>query len=114
MDHVYLDINECTEGTHHCDQTCTNSIGSYSCSCGSSYRLATNGLSCTDIDECAEGTNGCAQNCTNTVGNYTCSCGYGYRLASDGQTCNGKFVDLVDDHLICTVHCVLKILYRYR
>ena len=85
-----LDIDECAEGTHLCDQTCTNIIGSYSCSCGSSYRLASNRLSCTDIDECAEGTNGCTQICTNTVGNYICFCGSGYRLASDGQTCNGK------------------------
>ena len=86
----FLDINECAEGTHLCDQTCTNSIGSYSCSCGPNYQLASNRLSCTDIDECTEGTNRCAQNCTNTVGNYTCSCGSGYRLANDGQTCNGN------------------------
>ena len=90
--HFFLDINECAEGTHLCDQTCTNSIGSYSCSCGPNYQLASNRLSCTDIDECAEGTNRCAQNCTNTVGNYTCSCGSGYRLANDGQTCNGSLV----------------------
>ena len=44
-----LDIDECAEGSHLCDQTCTNMIGSYSCSCGSSYRLASNRLSCTDI-----------------------------------------------------------------
>ena len=91
-----LDIDECAEGTHLCDQTCTNMIGSYSCSCDSSYRLASNRLSCTDIDECTEGTNGCAQICINHVGNYTCSCGSGYRLASDGQTCNGNFLFILN------------------
>ena len=85
-----IDIDECTEGTHLCSQTCTNSIGSYSCSCGSGYRLASNRHGCTDIDECAESTNICAQLCTNTIGSYTCSCGSGYRLASDRRMCNGE------------------------
>ena len=42
----HIDINECTERTHACAQVCTNTVGSYTCSCGSGYRLASNGLGC--------------------------------------------------------------------
>ena len=30
---LLTDINECAEGTHHCEQICDNTIGSYKCSC---------------------------------------------------------------------------------
>ena len=34
-----LDVNECTNGTHNCDDdaTCQNHIGSFNCSCNSGY-----------------------------------------------------------------------------
>lgn len=88
---VCIDINECTEGSDGCAQTCSNQVGSYTCSCLSGYRLASDRRGCADINECVEGTDGCSQNCTNAIGSYTCSCNSGYRLASDMQTCNGKF-----------------------
>ena len=84
------DIDECTEGTAGCDQTCTNVPGSYFCSCESGYRLASNLLGCIDIDERAGDLNGCSQNCMNLIGSYNCSCNHGYRLASDGRMCNGE------------------------
>ena len=43
---ILLDIDECAEGIDSCDQTCTNTLGSYLCSCGSGYRLASNGRTC--------------------------------------------------------------------
>jgi len=33
------DIDECDEGTHECDQTCENTVGSYRCLCAPGYRL---------------------------------------------------------------------------
>ena len=89
---LIVDINECTEGTDGCSQTCTNTVGSYECSCGVGYRLASDRHSCVDINECALGTHGCNQTCTNTVGSYSCSCDTGYRLASDGHMCNGEYL----------------------
>ena len=86
-----LDIDECTEGTSGCAQTCTNIVGSYSCSCNAGYRLASNRHSCNDIDECVLDTHTCSQTCTNTVGSYTCSCFSGYRLANDERACIGEF-----------------------
>ena len=44
---VYLaDINECSTGSHFCAQICTNTIGSYTCSCGIGYRLNGDGFNC--------------------------------------------------------------------
>ena len=42
----YTDIDECSEGTHNCDQVCTNTEGSFTCSCNSGYTLLSNGRSC--------------------------------------------------------------------
>ena len=40
-----IDINECNEGSK-CDQLCTNTNGSYYCSCNKGYRLLNDGKSC--------------------------------------------------------------------
>ena len=41
-----LDVNECTNGTHNCDNnaSCQNSVGSFNCSCNHGY--AGNGTTC--------------------------------------------------------------------
>ena len=41
-----IDTDECAGGTHVCDQGCTNTVGSYTCSCGTGYRLNGNGYQC--------------------------------------------------------------------
>jgi len=33
------DVNECTGGSHGCQHTCTNTAGSYTCSCRTGYSL---------------------------------------------------------------------------
>ena len=43
---LHSDIDECSEGTHNCDQICTNTVGSFTCSCNSGYKLLGNGKSC--------------------------------------------------------------------
>ena len=40
------DINECDEGISGCNQTCTNTNGSYTCSCSGGYVLDADGHSC--------------------------------------------------------------------
>ena len=42
-------MNECTLGTHLCEHTCVNDIGSYHCICDTGYQLEGNGLSCSGI-----------------------------------------------------------------
>lgn len=40
------DINECMMGSHGCNQTCSNTVGSFKCGCHPGYRLARDNKSC--------------------------------------------------------------------
>lgn len=44
---TFVDIDECDEGLHNCEQICINSIGSYTCQCYSGCELNSNNHSCT-------------------------------------------------------------------
>ena len=41
-----IDINECETGNGGCEQMCSNTIGSFVCSCDVGFRLDGNGLNC--------------------------------------------------------------------
>ena len=41
-----LDINECFDSIDGCSQICTNSKGSYECSCSDGYILDADGKNC--------------------------------------------------------------------
>ena len=43
-----LDINECVDGTNNCSEnsTCTNTVGSYNCSCFTGYQDEGSGYIC--------------------------------------------------------------------
>ena len=43
------DVDECEEGISGCTQECTNSDGSFVCSCNVGYLLESNGKTCTGI-----------------------------------------------------------------
>ena len=40
------DLEECQTDNGGCEQTCTNTVGSFECSCDPGYNLASNGLNC--------------------------------------------------------------------
>ena len=42
----FTDIDECADNNGGCNQTCTNSIGSYQCSCQDGYMLNEDGYNC--------------------------------------------------------------------
>ena len=42
----FIDIDECAEGWDGCAQNCSNVAGSYTCSCDSGYRLASDNHGC--------------------------------------------------------------------
>ncbi|KAK6970572.1 mucin-like protein [Biomphalaria glabrata] len=82
------DLDECND-THTCQNQCTNTEGSYVCSCPDGYRLdKVDRHSCKDINECEERTSKCQHKCNNQNGNYTCSCYSGYTLDDNGLTCS--------------------------
>ena len=86
--HACDDVNECDSNNGGCDQTCTNSDGSYSCSCASGYTLNADSHACDDINECLTANGGCETTCTNSGGSYMCSCDSGYALNADGRACD--------------------------
>ena len=45
------DINECSTGVSGCQQTCTNTAGSFLCSCNSGFNLNSNGRTCSGEPE---------------------------------------------------------------
>ena len=48
-----VDVNECSTGNGGCSHACTNTIGSYYCSCDPGYRLGDNRLRChSELMEC--------------------------------------------------------------
>ncbi|XP_019628173.1 PREDICTED: uncharacterized protein LOC109472761 isoform X2 [Branchiostoma belcheri] len=71
-----------------CEQTCTNTTGSFQCSCLVGFSLSSDGFTCDDVDECTNANGGCDQNCTNSIGSFLCSCETGYSLNADGFSCD--------------------------
>lgn len=43
----YIDIDECAEDDHNCDDVCLNTMGSFSCGCRKGFSLDDDGISCT-------------------------------------------------------------------
>ena len=86
------DHDECDDDPDpcHAQANCTNTVGSYECTCDDGFRG--NGTDCTDVDECAEGTSDCDDNmdCVNEYGGYDCICKGGFKYNRKTETCNGK------------------------
>ncbi|XP_055863669.1 latent-transforming growth factor beta-binding protein 4-like [Biomphalaria glabrata] len=79
-----VDVNECELNTSLCEGACQNTVGSYSCTCNTGYKLSGSYL-CVDIDECSLGNHTCQQVCVNVIGSYNCSCSVGYMASDSGQ-----------------------------
>ncbi|KAL5010333.1 hypothetical protein ScPMuIL_012638 [Solemya velum] len=81
------DVNECVETPDICgsETICTNTNGSYICSCKTGY-TEKNGT-CVDLDECQSALlNNCSQICINAIGSHSCECKSGYNLVN-GTDC---------------------------
>ena len=43
---LLIDIDECTTNQNRCDQSCSNAVGSYTCSCVNGFTLDGDGFTC--------------------------------------------------------------------
>ncbi|CAH1794302.1 unnamed protein product [Owenia fusiformis] len=81
---VCQDVDECSGNLDNCQHECSNTMGSFTCSCKPGYNLEPDNFTCTDINECAQvnpiAQMGCSQTCNNIPGSYYCSCFNGYVL----------------------------------
>ena len=98
---IYLDINECDANTDGCEQGCTNTDGSFVCTCNSGFTLSDDGRTCVDNDECDDGMNNCQQLCVNIPGGFRCECNSGFQLNADQATCSGIQLILSYNHSLC-------------
>nr|XP_032818229.1 neurogenic locus notch homolog protein 1-like [Petromyzon marinus] len=81
------DVDECLTVPPVCNQTCTNVLGNYTCSCNSGYiNTSADSSQCQDVDECMKLISNCSQNCINTPGGFQCSCYSGFH--SVNGVCN--------------------------
>jgi hypothetical protein len=83
-----MDINECSLGVCGAYSYCSNSMGSFTCSCQNGFEF-NDYNQCTDIDECTNFNTTCPQNaeCTNNPGSYNCTCHSGYAGEDHYMTC---------------------------
>uniref|UniRef100_A0A3B1JEH8 Growth arrest specific 6 n=1 Tax=Astyanax mexicanus TaxID=7994 RepID=A0A3B1JEH8_ASTMX len=97
------DVNECSKGNGGCDHECTNSMGSYHCSCHNGYALSGH-HTCLDIDECEDSPDVCGTaQCRNLIGSYECLCETGYVYDNETKTCQD--VDECESR-VCEEECV--------
>lgn len=94
------DIDECTQHPALCEHgTCTNTFGSYVCTCGEGWQLSDDEQKCEDIDECMR-PDVCGPGvCRNLPGSYVCLCPEGYVPMPSGSEFFFRFlwyyIDLV-------------------
>nr|XP_018669649.1 uncharacterized protein LOC104266258 isoform X1 [Ciona intestinalis] len=83
-----IDVDECLTNPCHSLATCTNTVGTFICTCNAGY--TGDGLAagtCANINECTLPSHNCHANaaCTDTIGSFTCACNTGY--TGNGVTC---------------------------
>ncbi|XP_026325907.1 fibrillin-2-like isoform X2 [Hyposmocoma kahamanoa] len=83
------DIDECAQHPALCLYgTCTNTFGSYVCTCADGWRLSDDEQRCVDIDECDANSAICGPGvCRNMPGSYVCLCPEGYVPMPSGKEC---------------------------
>ncbi|XP_062611525.1 uncharacterized protein LOC134273339 [Saccostrea cucullata] len=69
-----INNNECQTSNGGCAHNCTDTEGSYYCTCRDGYTLNADQRQCDDVDECSVNNGGCTQGCTTSAGSYSCSC----------------------------------------
>ena len=80
--YVLSDIDKCLSNAHNCDANanCSNSPGTFTCTCNIGYTGRGTSGNCKDINECSTAAHNCDLNasCGNTPGSFQCTCNNGY------------------------------------
>merc|ERR1712096_494489 len=89
--------DECLVDNGGCSHTCTDTDGSYQCSCPEDFVLSGDLRTCVSIaenpdqvdnvDECAEDNGGCTHTCLDNEESYECLCPDNMYLEADNKTC---------------------------
>ncbi len=93
------DVDECKSNNGGCAQTCTNSAGSFACSCNAGYTLAADGKACTNNNDCAPNPCQNGGSCADGVNSYTCTCAAGWQ----GTTCTQRTTGCSTAGTACSV-----------
>ncbi|KAG7283635.1 hypothetical protein CRUP_020408, partial [Coryphaenoides rupestris] len=81
-------VDECSEASSRCEHVCTNTQGSFRCSCRPGYELHIDSHRCVDVTTCELRNGGCDHTCTiGAEGHLHCSCRPGWELAPDRRRC---------------------------
>lgn len=68
-----VDIDECQKQNGGCSHRCSNTEGSFKCSCPPGYKLDSDQKTCQDIDECDQDKTSCITGtCINEIGGFRC------------------------------------------
>ncbi|XP_070198602.1 fibrillin-1-like [Littorina saxatilis] len=105
--HSCEDVDECKRyKTKVCRHgVCSNTDGSFVCTCKAGFSTATDRSACIDVDECEENNGGCQQVCNNTMGSFHCGCHHGYVLDKSKVMCS-DVDECVSDADLCEDTCV--------
>ncbi len=100
---LFTDVDECNaDPCADNGATCTDTIGSYQCSCSEGYH-GDGYENCFDVDECENPDEYCDMlaTCSNTQGSYVCQCTQGYE--GDGATCQGMIWTCTLLDILCKI-----------
>ncbi|XP_041346894.1 sushi domain-containing protein 1-like, partial [Gigantopelta aegis] len=102
-------IDECADASHNCDGNadCSNSVGSFSCSCHSGF--SGDGVTCTEIDcgvppDVAFASKTTSGTTFDSVTTYSCHASYVIASGSITSTCDASG-QWTQTNLICVVDC---------
>ncbi|CAL1547951.1 unnamed protein product [Lymnaea stagnalis] len=101
-----VDIDECVENTHRCNQICGNTVGAYSCKCEPGFETFNDKFTCLKLndtrDPCAKLNKTCEYGCRNTTSE--CFCQRGKKLKQDGQSCED--INECETSSVCSQNCI--------
>ncbi|KAM8945442.1 thrombomodulin [Pelodytes ibericus] len=93
------DIDDCVVNPGICEHTCSNTVGSFMCSCYPGFELLDG--RCQDVDECEAQFDVCEDDCINHIGGYTCICPSGYKIDEKNPKRCKRFCDTMTCDAVC-------------